>query len=36
MTNRERFRAALDHWVPPQIGLEDYRYFVEKVRRFKR
>lgn len=35
MARRGGYCAALDHWVPPQIGLEDYRYFVEKVRRFR-
>jgi len=36
MARRGGYCAALDHWVPPQIGLEDYRYFVEKVRRCRR
>jgi len=34
MLRRGGYCVALDHWVPPQISLENYRYFVQKVRRF--
>jgi uroporphyrinogen decarboxylase len=35
MAQRGGYCAALDHWVPPQISLEDYRYFVDRVGCFR-
>jgi uroporphyrinogen-III decarboxylase len=34
MGRRGGYCTALDHWVPPQISLEDYRYFVARVRSY--
>jgi len=35
MAKRGGYCAALDHWVPPSISLENYSYFVERVREFR-
>lgn len=35
MKKRGGFCVALDHWVPEDISLENYKYFAEKAREFK-
>jgi hypothetical protein len=32
MLRRGGYAVALDHWVPPAISLDDYRYFVRRVK----
>lgn len=34
MLRRGGYAVSLDHWVPPQIPLENFRYYVERVRAF--
>ena len=32
MVERGGYIAALDHWVPPQIGYDDFCYYTERIR----
>jgi hypothetical protein len=34
MLSRGRYAAALDHWVHSEIPLENFRYYVDAVRRY--
>lgn len=36
MLKRGRYCVSLDHWVPPDISLQDYSYFVRRVREYMR
>lgn len=35
MLKRGRYLVSLDHWVPPTISLDDFRYYVESVRAYQ-
>ena len=35
MAKRGRYIPTLDHWVPPEISLENFEYYNEKVNSFK-
>ena len=35
MAKRGRYIPTLDHWVPPEVSLDAFGYYVEKVRNFR-
>ncbi len=36
MAKRGGYIPTLDHWVPPEISLDNFRYYTEKIRNFRR
>lgn len=35
MAKRGGYIPTLDHWVPPEISLDNFRYYVDKVQNFR-